>query len=265
MGAPCYWYGYDAEHAKAFRAHHDGSHYELGEIEIPLHAKPYDSVWGVWGASKQPLPDLTVADWEAMQAARDARKSRGVATVHWSGETRLQEALILKDRADKHPLISLYENGQQILQAREGALPSKDEVVAVMREVSIMYAAGKVDKLALKTERDALLKQRNKVGEKLRKQHDKERGEGEVKAGDAVLRRATSKRPAAAAPLPRKRCAAADVPPDVFKIDGGVPEDSPKDEIEAQRKTALPEAVQERQLGWDDELPPETWLGDRFA
>jgi hypothetical protein len=30
-----YWYGYDAEHAKAFRAHHDGSHYELGDIEVP--------------------------------------------------------------------------------------------------------------------------------------------------------------------------------------------------------------------------------------
>ena len=50
------------------------------------------------------------------------------------------------------------------MQAREDALPSKDEVVAVMREVSIMYAAGKVDKLALKTERDSLLKQRKKCG-----------------------------------------------------------------------------------------------------
>ena len=141
-------------------------------------------------------------------------------------------------------------------------MPSKDEVVAVMR---VMYAAGKVDTLALKTERDALLKQRKKAGEKLRNQHDQERGEGEGKVGDPALRRATSKRPAAAATLPRKRCAAADVTPDVFKIDGGVPEDSPKDEIEAQRKTALPEAVRERQLGWDDELPPETFLGDRFG
>ena len=68
-----------------------------------------------------------------------------------------------------------------------------------------MYAASKVDTLALKTERDALLKHRKKVGEKLRKQHDKERGEGEVKAGDPVLRRATSKRPAAAAPRPTSR------------------------------------------------------------
>jgi hypothetical protein len=55
--------------------------------------------------------------------------------VHWSGEARDGEPLVLKDRADRYPLISLYEGGQQILQAREDALPTKDEVVAVMQEV----------------------------------------------------------------------------------------------------------------------------------
>jgi hypothetical protein len=163
------WYGFDAEHEKAFKAYHDGTGYELGEIAEG--SASYDAAHGVWPNEKVALPDLTVGDWQAMLANRRARGSRQSACEHWAGEhDKSKSKLLIKDRADRFPLVSSYEDGAQILQMREDSLATKEDVVNAMKTIALLYKSGAIDKLGLKAARDKLVSEKKgdrKAGEKV--------------------------------------------------------------------------------------------------
>jgi hypothetical protein len=110
-GLATWWFGWDSEHQAAFRSLPDGSQHEFAkEIIADDAAAPTDPVEAKWeDGVRHFIADVTVKEWQDLQqAAKDGAKK--VAQVHWSGtHVTTGKPLYIKDRQDRHPLLSLYE------------------------------------------------------------------------------------------------------------------------------------------------------------
>jgi hypothetical protein len=99
--------------------------------------------------------------------------------VHFTGE-RDGCAVVVRDRNDRHPLVSLFYGKNQICQINKDQVPAA-QAVAVMVAVAQKFCSGDIEKVEVKKIRDEMLKAK---GQEARK---------EVKAKEKAM-----KRPAAA-------------------------------------------------------------------
>ena len=158
-----WWTGWNAEQNMAYRCKPHSSDQELavGAV-VPEGAMPTDPVEAKFNeGSTCSVESMTVAEWLGVQQAKKSRGSRETATVYWEGRHRLTgHVLQLKDRKDRDelPLLSLYDDGGQVLQAKPDALPTKDEVVAMMIDIGKRYGAGELKRVQLKEVRNSFLK-----------------------------------------------------------------------------------------------------------
>ena len=167
-----YGYGYDSEHEKGFRFKHGVKKKIEWATEMFAAADDADPGEGVWlkfadGTSKQ-LQDYTVA---MLRRKEEVAQKDGSLVVHWTG-TKDGKQLVLKPRKDRKSLISLYEDGAQILQCREDALDGLDinnTVVEVMTAIAKKYESGAVARVSLKQMKVVMMRDIKKEAEKASK------------------------------------------------------------------------------------------------
>ena len=120
------------------------------------------------------MSSITVASYNKMKAAAHGHKR---AETYWSGETKgSHHKLVLRQRPDRHLLLSLYEQAQQVLQVRVDAFgelpspqpsvvpastPALQAAIKLMIPIAEKYSAGGIDKNDLKEFKNEELK---KVG-----------------------------------------------------------------------------------------------------
>ena len=111
---PEYFYGYDAEFKKVWRASTTSKasrEFCPNPLQIPAGAKATDHPLSIWPGSTTPIPIvcLTVADLQAAAAVVEAVDARG---IFWSTNKADGDALCrvhVTKRADRDPMAALYE------------------------------------------------------------------------------------------------------------------------------------------------------------
>ena len=160
-----FWYGFDCEHMKGFRALPDGRQMVFAsELIIKDGAKDHDPMIARWAdGSEHCLEDLTVGEYFKQMmdveggAVKGEKGGRRPLPVHFTGDK-----VVVKDRVDRHLLVSMYEGGSQILQARADTLgdtdAEKESFVAIMVGIAKDYEKGDIQRCNLKSVREERLK-----------------------------------------------------------------------------------------------------------
>ena len=102
-----------------------------------------------------PIAELPSVSFLTRQA--DAAKAKATSVV-WQGRDPTGAPIVVKDRSDRFPLLSMYVAGKQAVQVNL-SLPTmtREKAAALLTEIAIEFAAGKLDKAKLYKVRDAKL------------------------------------------------------------------------------------------------------------
>ena len=164
----------------------------------------------------------------------DFAPRRKGAAVHYEGATSTGMPIIVKDRADRTPLISIYLASKQVLQLSLGGGMAKEFGIQTMTGIAEKLADGKVERNNLVRLRDKML----------------------VDAGfPPQARGAARKRPAAA-------CAATKLPSKAHEEDGesehvDAHQEDGESEAEADVESAPAPPSRKRPAAAIDQTPPE--------
>ena len=71
------------------------------------------------------MVNMTVRDWFAHEEFLKSKKSQKVRDIHYEFEHSDAAVTMVKDRADRFPLVSMYRDNAQVLQMREDTCECK--------------------------------------------------------------------------------------------------------------------------------------------
>jgi hypothetical protein len=156
-----YTFGYDVELKKAWRQQAGSrSKKEISDrMEVPENALPHHQVVAKWldGASWN-IPDITVAMFKEMTDS--VRRGNTEALEFFSGEhCSSHHKIVVKARTDRQPLMSMFEQGRQILQVAVARFDGKPEDATTlagkfMANIATLYSQDKLQPADLKGHRD---------------------------------------------------------------------------------------------------------------
>ena len=158
-GTTAYFYGFSEELRSAWRkpASRPRAPQELTkDIRVRADALDSDPVYAVWAdGAEHEITDITAKQWRDLCALH---RHGSIKKVLWSGEHCVShEKVEVKPRPDRHPLVSMYLMGKQVLQVREDTFASAECAQNFMVGLAERYCKNEfADVAALKRARDEL-------------------------------------------------------------------------------------------------------------
>ena len=91
------------------------------------------------------VPELLVSELKDIDAKKGSK--RGKVAKEWAGSLSNGESMWIQFKKDHRPSWALYQQGRAILYLE--AATAKDEALAIMKQLAVEYAEGKIEKDAL--------------------------------------------------------------------------------------------------------------------
>ena len=134
------------------------------KILPPLDDDKKGAMRAVWpDGTEWEIAELTLEDWEA--SSRTSGEPSAVE-IFWSGEhIKSHNAIFVKSRQDRSPLISIFEQSSQKLQTKVSDFNSKESCISMMVGLAKSYAADEWPLEQIKSQKAAKMEQLKKAGE----------------------------------------------------------------------------------------------------
>ena len=128
-----------------------------------------------WGdGTTGTIEDITIGEWRLlMKVQGDAKGPNKTAEVYFEG-TLDKEKVVVKDRTDRFPLISMYLGKSQLLQIRKSALTDTELVKSIMVDLATKLCAKEISRTNLKKLRDEILEGHIKTDAKRKREEVKQ-------------------------------------------------------------------------------------------
>ena len=149
-----YFFGWDSEQRAAWRCRPSTPEQKEFTKRLVPGALDLDPPRAIWpDGCEHAIGELTSLSLKNM----DVAVSRKGTAVHYEGATSTGMPIIVKDRADRTPLISIYLASKQVLQLSLGGGMAKEFAIKTMTVIAKMLADGKVERSKLGRVRDKML------------------------------------------------------------------------------------------------------------
>lgn len=170
--------GWDSEMEKAFRATESGVMEWTDDVLVKDDDQDSEPLTVKWGdGTTGTIEDITIGEWRLlMKVQGDAKGPNKTAQVYFEG-TLDKEKVVVKDRTDRFPLISMYLGKSQLLQIRKSALTDTELVKSIMVDLATRLCAKEISRTNLKKLRDEILEGHIKTDAKRKREEVKQEKE----------------------------------------------------------------------------------------
>ena len=147
-----YKFGFDRTSRLAWRQPDGGGkEYNLGQLIPPASGKPTDAMTAQWcDGATWAIACYTLGEHEALAAASSAHSSGTLKLYFDSQHSTSHNRIIVKKREDRSLLMSIYEQGRQVLQCTVKRFASEDDAGFFMAEIAEKYCKALIARSDLK-------------------------------------------------------------------------------------------------------------------